>query len=118
MTFKTCYSVLFIVMFFITNVFSQNITPSPKLVKSVMTAVGSRAVSYEYTDLTVTIRTTKILQKEEAIYRTLDLTNPTLNVTNTITGTSGAPTVDNQEAILEIMKKVFIKVIANRRKLE
>ena len=60
----------------------------------------------------------KILQKEEAMYRALDLTNPTLTVTNTISGASGAPTVANQLAILEILNKVFIKVIANRRKLE
>lgn len=60
----------------------------------------------------------KVLQKEEAIYRALDLTNPTLTVTNTISGTSGTPTEANQLAILEILNKVFVKVIANRRKLE
>ena len=62
--------------------------------------------------------TLKILQKEEAIYRALDLTNPPLNITNTISGTTGSPTVDNQQAILDILNKIFVKVIANRRKLE
>jgi len=60
----------------------------------------------------------KVLQKEEAIYRALDLTNPTLTVTNTISGATGTPTEANQLAILEILNKVFVKVIANRRKLE
>ena len=60
----------------------------------------------------------KVLQKEEAMHRTLDLTNPTLTVTNTISGASGAPTVANQLAILEILNKIFVKVIANRRAVE
>ena len=60
----------------------------------------------------------KVLQKEEAIYRALDLTNPTLTVTNTISGATGTPTEANQLAILEILNKIFVKVIANRRKLE
>lgn len=60
----------------------------------------------------------KVLQKEEAIFRALDLSNPTLAITNTISGTTGSPTVANQLAILEILNKVFVKVIANRRKLE
>ena len=60
----------------------------------------------------------KILQKEEAIYRALDLTNPPLTITNTISGTTGTPTVANQLAILDILNKIFVKTIANRRKLE
>jgi hypothetical protein len=60
----------------------------------------------------------KILQKEEAVYRALDLTNPALMITNTISGTSGSPSEANQLAILDVLNKVFVKVIANRRKLE
>ena len=60
----------------------------------------------------------KILQKEEALYRALDLTNPPMTVNNTISGSTGSPSVNNQEAILNILNKVFAKVIANRRKLE
>ena len=60
----------------------------------------------------------KILQKEEAMYRALDLTNPTLNVNITTGPNTGTPSVENQLAILEILNKVFVKVIANRRKLE
>jgi len=61
---------------------------------------------------------TKILQKEEAFYRALDLTNPTLTVTHTLSNMTGSPSVENQEAILSIMYKVFNKVVANRRKLK
>ena len=61
---------------------------------------------------------TKILQKEEAFYRALDLTNPTLTVTHTLSNMTGSPSVENQEAILSIMYKVFNKVVANHRKLK
>ena len=60
----------------------------------------------------------KVLQKEEAIFRALDLSNPALNITNSTGPVTGTPSVDNQLAILEILNKVFVKVIANRRKLE
>ena len=59
----------------------------------------------------------KILQKEEAMYRALDLTNPTLNVNITTGPNTGTPSVENQLAILDILNKIFVKVIANRRKL-
>ncbi|MDB4180787.1 hypothetical protein N9611_00880 [Flavobacteriaceae bacterium] len=62
--------------------------------------------------------TLKILQKEEAIFRALDLTNPPLTVNTTTGPRTGAPSVENQLAILEILNRVFLKVIANRRKLE
>jgi len=60
----------------------------------------------------------KVLQKEEAIFCALDLSNPMLNITNSTGPVTGTPSVDNQLAILEILNKVFVKVIANRRKLE
>ena len=60
----------------------------------------------------------KILQKEEAIFRALDWTNPPLTVNTTTGPRTGAPSVENQLAILEILNRVFLKVIANRRKLE
>ena len=60
----------------------------------------------------------KVLQKEEAIFRALDLTNPPLTVNTTTGPRTGAPSVENQLAILEILNRVFLKVIANRRKLE
>tara|TARA_B110000967_G_scaffold162287_1_gene168792 strand:+ start:27 stop:368 length:342 start_codon:yes stop_codon:yes gene_type:complete len=60
----------------------------------------------------------KILQKEEAMYRALDLTNPTLNVNITTGPNTGTPSVENQLAILDILNKIFVKVIANHRRIE
>ena len=60
----------------------------------------------------------KILQKEEAMYRALDLINPTLNVNITTGPNTGTPSVENQLAILDILNKIFVKVIANHRRIE
>jgi len=63
MTFGVHYLVVFFVMLLITSAFSQElISQSPKLVKSVLTQVGSSTVSYEYSDASGVIKTTKIQQ--------------------------------------------------------
>ena len=57
------YIFFLIALFLATNLFSQDvINQSPQLINSVLTQAGSRAVSYEYTDETSVIRTTKIQQ--------------------------------------------------------
>jgi hypothetical protein len=62
--------------------------------------------------------THKILQKEETLYRAFDLTNPTTTITTTAGPSTGLPSVENQQSILDMLNKVFIKVIGNKRKLK
>ena len=63
MAFGSHYIFFLIALFLATNLFSQEvINQSPQLIKSVLTQAGSRTVSYEYTDETGVIRTTKIQQ--------------------------------------------------------
>ena len=63
MTLLARYLIVFFVMFSVDKVSTHNvISQSPKLVKSVLTQAGSSNASYDYTDLTGTIKTTKIQQ--------------------------------------------------------
>ena len=59
MKFNIRYLILFLVLFSVDKVSSQH---TPKLIKSGLTQVGSSNVTYQYTDVAGTIKTTKIQQ--------------------------------------------------------
>ena len=63
MKFNRCYLIVLLVLFSVDTVLTQNlVNESPKLIKSVLTQAGSSNVTYDYTDVAGTIKTTKIQQ--------------------------------------------------------
>ena len=63
MTLGPRYIIMFFTIFSAANLFSQDVVnQSPSLVKSVLTQAGSSTISYEYTDETGVIKTTKVQQ--------------------------------------------------------
>lgn len=63
MIFGVRYLVFFLLMLSVTNVSAQEVlSQSPKLIKSVLTHAGSSTVSYEYSDNSGVLKTTKIQQ--------------------------------------------------------
>ena len=63
MKFYTRYLIVFLVFFSVDKMSAQRlVSQSPKLIKSVLTQAGSSNVTYQYTDVAGTIKTTKIQQ--------------------------------------------------------
>jgi len=63
MALGTRYIIMSFTIFSAANLFSQDVVnQSPSLVKSVLTQAGSSTISYEYTDETGVIKTTKVQQ--------------------------------------------------------
>jgi len=57
------YLIVLLVLFSVDTVLTQNlVNESPKLIKSVLTQAGSSNVTYQYTDISGTLKTTKIQQ--------------------------------------------------------
>ena len=60
----------------------------------------------------------KLLQKTEAINNAINGVTPSFNGTITTTASSASATIENQEALLTLLKQILLKVTASRNSLD